>query len=197
LKIATVPIESLRPDDKNARLHPVRNLQAISESLKRFGQQRPIIVDAAGVIRAGNGTWAAAKALGWKSIAVVVSELEGDELRAFALADNQTALLSEWDMPELLRQLGEVGEVESVGFSDAEVHELIERLSVFDAEGDEAEADPRKPLIKTGGVISLLVKMRDVGIVEAAIKKTGKGNRAEAVVEIFRSYLEKGQFDIH
>ena len=59
-----VPIDSLTPDPANVRRHPDNNLEAIKASLKRFGQQKPIVVDSADVIRAGNGTWAAAKALG-------------------------------------------------------------------------------------------------------------------------------------
>jgi len=40
-------------------------LEQIKASLRRFGQQKPIVVDATNVVRAGNGTLAAAKALGW------------------------------------------------------------------------------------------------------------------------------------
>ena len=66
-----VPIDSLTADPANVRRHPDNNLDAIKASLKRFGQQKPIVVDSADIIRAGNGTWAAAKALGWKNIWII------------------------------------------------------------------------------------------------------------------------------
>lgn len=39
-----VQIDSVRPDHKNARAHNDRNLAVIAASLKRFGQQKPIVV---------------------------------------------------------------------------------------------------------------------------------------------------------
>jgi hypothetical protein len=75
LKVETFPLSSLELDPRNARRHPERNLESIKRSLKRFGQQKPIVVDGDGVIVAGNGTVAAAKALGWKTIDVVRTKL--------------------------------------------------------------------------------------------------------------------------
>src|SRR5262249_46324156 len=63
LTVKRVPIDSVHPDPANVRLHDERNLEAIKSSLARFGQQKPIVVDRQGVVRAGNGTHAAAKAL--------------------------------------------------------------------------------------------------------------------------------------
>ena len=83
------------PDPANARKHSSRNLSAIKASLLRFGQQKPIVVDSQGVIIAGNGTWEAAKALGWKTIEVKVSQLEGSDRSAYAIADNKTAALAD------------------------------------------------------------------------------------------------------
>ena len=77
MRSETVPIDSLSFDPANVRKHGERNLATIKASLLRFGQQKPIVVDANGVVRAGNGTLAAAKALGWKEIAVVRSTLAG------------------------------------------------------------------------------------------------------------------------
>lgn len=90
-------ITQLVSDPANARKHGARNLDAIRSSLARFGQQKPIVIDRNNVVRAGNGTFEAAKSLGWKDIAVVVTELDGSEATAYAIADNRTAELAEWD----------------------------------------------------------------------------------------------------
>jgi len=105
LKIKTVPIEAISFDQANVRKHGDKNIAAIKASLKRFGQQKPIIVDGNLIVRAGNGTLQAATELGWREINVVESDLGAAELTAFAIADNRTAELAEWDMGALAKQL--------------------------------------------------------------------------------------------
>src|ERR1700722_1081070 len=107
MNVERLRIDSLKPDPANARRHPQRNIDAIIASLARFGQQKPIVVDGAGVVRAGNGTLAAAKALGWTHIDVVRSELPAADLAAFAVVDNRTAELAQWDNELLLAVLDE------------------------------------------------------------------------------------------
>lgn len=97
MTILTVQIDSIQPDPANLRRHPEKNLDAIRGSLARFGQQRPIIVDGRGIILAGNGTYAAAKELGWPTIQIVRTALTGSEATAFGIADNRTSETSEWD----------------------------------------------------------------------------------------------------
>ncbi len=125
MTIESVAIESLSADPANARKHGQRNLEAIAASLRRFGQQKPIVVDSRGVVRAGNGQLAAAKALGWTHIRVVRSDLPATELTAFAIADNRTAELAEWDA-EILAGLLANPELGGVGFSDEEMKRFAE-----------------------------------------------------------------------
>jgi len=55
LEALLVPIADLHADPRNARQHGDRNLAAIRRSYERFGQQKPIVVDSAGQVVAGNG----------------------------------------------------------------------------------------------------------------------------------------------
>lgn len=105
MKTKKVPISDLVLDPTNARKHDTKNLEAIKGSLKRFGQQKPIVVDKNGVVIAGNGTLEAAKAIGWDQIEVVYSDLSGSDRTAFALADNKTSDLSTFDDEILNKQL--------------------------------------------------------------------------------------------
>lgn len=98
------PIDGLILDPKNARKHGERNIKAIMESLLRYGQQKPIVCKDK-VVMAGNGTLEAAKRLGWDRIAVVDFHLERRHAGQYALADNRTAELAEWDFPVLSDQL--------------------------------------------------------------------------------------------
>lgn len=87
LRILARPIEGLQQGPANVRVHSEKNPGAIRASLRRFGQQKAIVVDKDGVVVAGNGTLDAAIAEGWTFIAVAVTELTGLEAIAFAITD--------------------------------------------------------------------------------------------------------------
>ncbi len=137
MKSYTKSIEELSQDPANARLHDNKNLEAITASLKRFGQQKPIVIDSSGVVRAGNGTLAAAKSLGWETVEVVVTELQGSEATAYAIADNRTAELAEWDIEVLAASLNAIATddpnlIAAAGYNDQEFENLVNGMSVND-----------------------------------------------------------------
>jgi site-specific DNA-methyltransferase (adenine-specific) len=110
MNIETLRILELTPDPNNARQHDDKNLKAIMGSLKEFGQRKPIVITEAGVIVAGNGTVEAAKRLGWTDIEVVKvpDDWTPDKVKAFAIADNRTAELANWNQEVLTTQLLEL-----------------------------------------------------------------------------------------
>jgi ParB-like chromosome segregation protein Spo0J len=79
-----VDIASLTADPANVRTHDDQNIEAITGSLNRFGQQKPIVVNQDGLVVPGNGTLDAARPLRWTTIAVVRTPLEGNEAMAYA-----------------------------------------------------------------------------------------------------------------
>jgi len=129
LAIETVPVGSLSLDPANLRRHPERNLETIKASLRRFGQQKPIVVGPNNVVVAGNGTLEAAKALGWTEIAIVRTSLSGSDAVAFGIADNRTAELAEWDdgLADVLAALAAEDEAlrDAAGFDADELAGLL------------------------------------------------------------------------
>ena len=121
MNVESVLIDDLELDPVNARKHDDKNLKAIAESLKQFGQRKPIVVWGRTVV-AGNGTIVAARSLGWKEIQVARIPDDWDEQRvmAYALADNRSAELAEWDEEVLSEQLKQLEladwDVEALGF---------------------------------------------------------------------------------
>jgi len=112
-------MSALHLDPRNPRQHPDENIDAIAASLRRFGQQKPIVVRADGLIAAGNGTFIAARdRLDWTEIDTVISELPEAELAAFGIGDNQTALSSTWDDALLAKLLSEMPDTSGTGFDD-------------------------------------------------------------------------------
>ncbi len=153
LVIKRVPLDAIHLDPANVRLHDERNLDAIKGSLARFGQQKPIVVDRDGVIRAGNGTYAAAKALGWAEIDVVETDLEGIEAVSYAIADNRTSDLSTFDDEALAKLLIELREQEALpgtGYDDGALDRLLMELgqNPMDVQQDDVPLPPENPTTK-------------------------------------------------
>ena len=115
MKFETVLLSALSLDPSNVRKHGRKNLDAIKASLRKFGQQKPIVVDAKGIVLAGNGTLTAAQELGWTKIEITRTELIGSAATAFAIADNRSAQLAEWDEDALAKVL------ESLKVEDADL----------------------------------------------------------------------------
>lgn len=143
MKVESVAIDSIYADPSNVRTHPERNLATIKASLARFGQQTPIVVDASGIVRKGNGTLTAALELGWEKINVVRTPLKGSEATAYSIADNRTSDLAEWDDAGLAEQLralqSEDFDLAAVGYDAGEIDAMIERLAgelVDDPQGE-------------------------------------------------------------
>lgn len=128
-----VPVDSIAPDPRNARLHDERNLEAIRRSLEAFGQRKPLVVwrhspgGAGRVTKAGSGTLEAARRLGWASVWVAWADgLTEAEADAYALADNRTAELASWDPESLRSGLASVGDLAPLtGFSAEEVGKIL------------------------------------------------------------------------
>jgi len=141
MKLEVIKISTLKLDPHNARTHDQANLDAIAGSLIQFGQRKPIVISQDNTVVAGNGTVTSATALGWETIEAVrvPADWDADRIKAFALADNRTAELADWNqhvMANQLIELQEVGfDIEEFGFSNQVVPsfepiEANERLDV-------------------------------------------------------------------
>lgn len=109
-----VNIDKLVPYANNARKHSSEQINLIQSSLREFGFINPVIIDKEYSIIAGHGRVLAAKKEGIKSIPCVkVEHLTEAQKKAYILADNRLAELSEWD-EELLKI--EIEELEGFDF---------------------------------------------------------------------------------
>ena len=153
MNIETIAVADLSLDPSNVRKHSRRNLDAIKASLRKFGQQKPIVVDAKGIVIAGNGTMTAAQELGWTEIAAVRTELVGVEATAFAIADNRSAELAEWDEDALAKVLESL-KVEDADLLAATGYDAAEVDKMIGAEvtEDEVPEPPAEPITKAGDV---------------------------------------------
>lgn len=123
-----IPLGTLKAYDGNAKKHDSANIDAIANSISEFGFRAPILAwhneDGIPEIVAGHGRAAAAKQLGMETVPVIfVDDLDDAQRRMLTHADNQTTLMTGWDVNTLgseLDALSDVFSVEDFGFPDLE-----------------------------------------------------------------------------
>ncbi len=164
MKIETRQITEVKPYANNPRQNDDA-VEAVAESIRRFGFRQPIVVDADGVIVAGHTRFRAAQRLGLATVPVhVATDLTPDEVRAYRLTDNKTAELASWDDAMLSIELdalrGAGIDWTLLGFDEEELAKL---LAPAGTEGlTDPDAVPEKPAdpITKPGDLWLLGKHR-------------------------------------
>jgi ParB/RepB/Spo0J family partition protein len=107
LQVREVEISELKPWEQNPRLND-HAVEAVARSIRSFGFNVPILCDHNLTIVAGHTRWKAAHMIDMKGVPVIILELTDAQRRAFALADNKTAEIADWDMPKLRTVLEEL-----------------------------------------------------------------------------------------
>ena len=117
-KIVQLPVDKLKPYKRNARKHGDEDVEAIAESIKLFGFNDPIgIWGSDNIIVEGHGRLEAAKLLGMEQVPCIrLDHLTDEQRRAYGLAHNKTAELSEWDFEVLGEELFDIGEIDMGAF---------------------------------------------------------------------------------
>src|SRR5580698_1947674 len=97
MKVEPRAIDSIRPYENNRRLNDAA-VDAVAASIREFGFRQPIVVDEEGVIIVGHTRYFAAIKLGMTTVPVHVAVgLSPAQAKAYRIADNQTATMSQWD----------------------------------------------------------------------------------------------------
>ncbi len=141
MRTKLIPLEQLVNDPDNARRHPVRNLATIKESLRKYGQVEPLVVQASSMrVIAGNGRLAAMLELraegeaasggqAWDRASCHVVDVDDATARQLSVTLNRTAELAEWDDEKLHAILREAldgqATLGAMGWTEAEVQKLL------------------------------------------------------------------------
>jgi len=133
--IERVPVGAIVPDPHNPRAHPREQVRAIARSIETFGFNAPILVDRAGMIKAGHGRFEAARLLKLEQVPVIrLEHLNETQAKAYMLADNKLTDRSSWDDAQLALRLKELQEIvvdfeiEATGFEIPEIDFRIQSL---------------------------------------------------------------------
>jgi DNA methylase/ParB-like nuclease family protein len=167
--VEMLPPASLKPAKRNARAHNKAQEVAVANSVLHFGVIKPVVIDDDNRIVAGHVVWRAAKKLSLKRIPVIrVSHLSETERRAYALADNQLATKSAWDLEILSLELGELElalpeiglDLSITGFEPAEIDGVFDTLAEVSDPADEALEPLEGPAVAWPGALFILGRHR-------------------------------------
>ena len=162
MKIERVPIATLKLDPTNPRTHDERNVALIEESLRRFGQVEPLVVQKKSRrLIAGHGRLAAMQKAGIDVADVYFVDCTDAKARHLAALLNRSGELAGWDGDKLAALVAELQESgvdvdASLGFSDEELADLVGAV-------DEPEDDDDRPEDPGGGSVrfNVLVLCQD------------------------------------
>ena len=165
MNVVKMPLAALRKPERNVRMHTEKQLVELERSVRMFGQIRPIVVDEALTILAGNGLYETLLRMGWEEGDVLQMEgLTENQKKKLMLADNKIYGLGVDDLESFDIFLEELkDDLDIPGFDESllrsmvsqagEVSEKLQEYGTLDDEEIEElkAARERKDLLMTSG----------------------------------------------
>jgi DNA modification methylase len=143
------PIDQLKPDPSNPRRHSKKQIRQIADSIKTFGFNVPVLVDADLNVNAGHGRLLACRLLGITEVPTLCLEhLTPAQARAFMIADNRLTEIATWDdrlLAQQFKDLSLLGLDFSIEVTGFEMGEIDLRIASLDEISDQAD-DPADAL---------------------------------------------------
>jgi DNA modification methylase len=144
ISIVYRPIDQLKPDPANPRLHSKKQIRQIANSIANFGFNVPVLVDADLNLISGHGRLLACRELGWTEVPTLcLDHLSPAQARAFRIADNRLTEIATWDDRLLAQQLKDLSllgldfDLEVIGFEMGEIDLRIASLEDMAAQDDD------------------------------------------------------------
>lgn len=120
LQVEYVPISTIKPYERNAKLHPQEQIEQIKNSMKEFGNIDPIGVWHDEIVE-GCGRYEALKQMGVKEIPIIrLDDLTDEQRRAYSLTHNKLTMNSGFDIELLDMELAEIETIDMglLGFDE-------------------------------------------------------------------------------
>lgn len=138
----------LVPYERNAKIHPQRQIDNIINSISRFGWQQPIVVDKDMVVIIGHGRLMAALQMELDEVPVLIADnLTEEETRELRIVDNKTNE-SEWDWETLKK------DVEGLSFEGFDFG--LDDIRIVKDEPEQADEDEKVVCPRCGHVFEEL-----------------------------------------
>lgn len=155
MEIVNIKVSSLRPYDKNSKIHNKENIEAIKKSIEKYGFNDPIGVwGKDNLVVEGHGRLLACKELGIEEVPCIrLDHLTEEERREYTLLHNKTTMMTDFDLDLLSEELADLD------LSDFELDWGIEETEPEkEVEEDNFDVDsaiPEEPKAKLGDIYQL------------------------------------------
>lgn len=137
MEIVNIKVSSLRPYEKNSKIHNKENIEAIKKSIEKYGFNDPIGVwGKNNIVVEGHGRLLACKELGIEEVPCIrLDHLTEEERREYTLLHNKTTMMTDFDFDLLSEELADLdlsdfeldwGITEPLDFEDDEEVEASE-----------------------------------------------------------------------
>jgi len=128
MEIKEINIDEIIPYKNNPREIPMESVQKVMNSIKEFGNNQPIVVDADNVIVVGHTRWKALKQLGKSKAFVIKRNFSKNDAMAYRIMDNRSGEESKWENKLLAEELNmlkdENFDLDLTGFNLTELENL-------------------------------------------------------------------------
>lgn len=125
-------LSEIRPYPNNPRdIRPA--LEAVKESIRRFGYLVPIVVDREHVIIAGHTRYQALVELNHKDALVIVSDMSPEKAKEWRIVDNRSSEIAQWDRERLIAELRSIDEDMAPFFEGKDLEGLMGDLAKIDS----------------------------------------------------------------
>lgn len=173
LEEAEMAIADLYRNPRNVRHHPEAQISKLQQSIRKFGQVRPILVRRANrMIIAGHGVMEAMRRMGLTRVKVMLWDVPQKVADQYMVADNRLAELGKDDDAMLAEILKEVESIElgALGFTADEAAKLLEERAPKAFDMTELETGPVEdifmvtvtgPLVHQAAALQVLRELTD------------------------------------
>ncbi len=101
-------VEDLQLNARNPRFND-KAVDTVAKSIEKYGFKNPLIADTNNVVYCGNTRLKAARKLGIEEVpCIIADDLTEQQIREYALLDNKTNEIADWDMELLEEELKEL-----------------------------------------------------------------------------------------
>ena len=155
MQITLRPPSDIRPYPGNPRVNDSA-VDAVAKSLQEFGFRQPLVVDSEDFIIVGHTRWKAAQKLGLEKVPVhVAKDLSDAQIKAYRIADNQTATLADWDLELLPLEIAQLQDLDFdldlLGFDQDELNKYLgQDIAEGETDPDDIPAPPDEATTQPG-----------------------------------------------
>ena len=152
MKVIKKALSDLRKPERNVRIHSDKQITEFKRSIEMFGQIRPIVIDEAGTILAGNGLYEALSAMGrTEAECYVAAGLSESQKKKLMLAGNRIFSLGVDDLQGFDEIIAGLDDLDVPGYDEdllktltADLKEADEMLAGYGIIDDSTKAEMKK-----------------------------------------------------